>query len=234
MADPGFLGVFLLLIPVLISVCWRKRHQRRIMRWQKNLNLPRHAPLFERIYRDVDGFSLSFSARKNKNAIEYTYGEVEFIPFIALLSLIKLESTAVFYDLGSGVGKAVLACAMVYPVKKSVGIEIFPQLCNSAREQITKLAMIPGYEKAAAGINFILDDFNTANLDEATHIFINSTTLIGETWEKLSVRLNYLPNLKFVITTSKPLAVSGFSLITQTEIEMSWGLVLAYIHERKN
>ena len=68
------------------------------------------------------------NARQKQDAIEYVYGEIEFLPFIALLSLDKPDSKTVFYDLGSGIGKAVLACAMVYPVHKSVGVELLPEL----------------------------------------------------------------------------------------------------------
>lgn len=71
--------------------------------------------MFQNLYEDVDGYSISRKARVKMDAFAYTYGEIEFLSFIALLSLVKPNENSVFYDLGSGTGKAVIAAAMVYP-----------------------------------------------------------------------------------------------------------------------
>lgn len=209
------------------------RKKNRVRQWQKLLNLQTHFPTFQKLYKDVDGFALSRQARQQLDAIEYVYGEIEFLSFIALLSLVKPDRNTVFYDLGSGTGKAVIACAMVYPVKKSVGIELFPELVSCANSQIKNLTRIPSYVHQTKKIIFILDNFLTADLSDATLIFINSSTFFNPTWIKLCARLDTLPNLNSVITTSKPLISSKFSPIISTKMQMSWGTVLAYIHSRK-
>ncbi|KTD34430.1 methyltransferase [Legionella moravica] len=207
----------------------------KIQRWQHSLNLPKHAQVFKQLYTEVDGFSLSRLARHNQkeDAIEYTYGEIEFLPFIALLSLVSPDCDTVFYDLGCGVGKAVIACGMVYPVRKSIGVEILPELYSSACAQIQKLAANPDYRTQTQCIQFINSDLLDVDLNEATLVFINSTTFFGTTWERVNSMLSHLPQIHTVITTSKPLLNREFTMITRTKLQMSWGIVPAFIHIRK-
>jgi hypothetical protein len=218
---------------LLLFYIRKKKAQYHIKQWVKSLNLTQHALIYEKLYEDANGFKLSNQARQTHNAIEYTYGEIEFLPFIALLSLVKPDKDTVFYDLGSGIGKAVLAYAMVYPAHKYVGIELFSELHQSACQHAQLLQAIPEYEERSQKIVFILGDYFKEDLSEATLIFINSTALFGETWSKLCLRLSHLPKIQTVITTSKALASHEFALIKKTKIQMSWGVVFAYIHKRK-
>ncbi|CEG59051.1 class I SAM-dependent methyltransferase [Legionella fallonii] len=230
---PGLVCFFILTIALLFIYFHQLRKRQRIKQWQKSLNLQEHQLTFQQLYQHVDGFQLSQQGRKRLDAIEFTYGEIEFLPFIALLSLVSPDHKTIFYDLGSGTGKASLACAMVYPVSKCVGIELLPELHQAACEQVARLAMRPNYIEKAKKIEFILGDFLKVNLDEATLVFVNSTTILGAVWEHLSFRLNNLPNLHTIITTSKTITVHDSFHITSTKIEMSWGIVEAYIHTRK-
>jgi hypothetical protein len=226
--------IYLFIILVVLLVFFRQKRKRlRIRQWQKMLNLEEHQHVFQQLYQAVDGFMLSNQARQKQDAIEYTYGEIEFLPFIALLSLVKPDHGTVFYDLGSGIGKAVIACAMVYPVHKSVGVELLPELYLGACSQVKLLTMNPNYTEKTKKMEFIQGSFLEVDLKEATLIFINSTTIFGSVWEALCVRLNNLPQLSTVITTSKSLKSNNFLVTNHTRIEMSWGIVEAYIHTRK-
>lgn len=223
--------IYALCIAILFAISYRPLKQKiRFHRWQKALHLRHHEEIFNTLYKDIDGFSLSKQARQHNDAMEYIYGEIEFLPFIALLSLIHLDEQSVFYDLGSGTGKAVLACAMVYPVKKCVGIELFPELFSSALEQKNRLSAIQGYQHAAQNIEFILGSFLDVSLMEATTVFINASAFFGDTWDKLCTKLDTLPFLTTVITTSKSLKSTKFEVSKVTTVMMSWGPVLAYIH----
>ena len=229
------INLIYLLIALLLLLLYipQKRKQLRIRRWQKSLNLQEHAKMFQKLYQDVNGFALSKKERQKKDEIDYFYGEIEFLPFIALLSLIKLDHETLFYDLGCGTGKAVLACSMVYPVRKSVGVELFPELYLSACKRAQQLAAMKQEAQKGNNIEFILGDFLEVNLDDATVIFINSTALFGPTWERLCARLDHLPHLKTVITTSKALLSNKFFVVMSPKVEMSWGIVHAYIHNKK-
>ena len=227
------LAFFFILIVLLPMYFYQRRDLIRVKRWQNSLNLHDHALVFQQLYQPIDGFMLSRQARKKQDAIEYIYGEIEFLPFIALLSLTQPDCETVFYDLGSGIGKAVLACAMVFPVHESVGVELLSELYLGACNQSQQLKKIPNYSEKAKKIKLIQGNFLEVDLKDATLIFINSTTIMGSLWENLCVRLDDLPQLKTVITTSKALQSNYFLVVKRTKVQMSWGVVEAYIHTKK-
>ncbi|ETO94469.1 hypothetical protein [Legionella oakridgensis] len=204
----------------------------RINIWRKKLHIKQHLNIYQQLFADINGFKLSRKARASQDAMEYLYGEIDFVSFIALLSCTNPTKNTVFYDLGSGIGTAVLACTMVFDVKKSCGIELFSSLHQAALKQKEALEQIPEYSTAANKIHFIHGDFLKTNFYDATLIFINSTAFIGDTWSALCQRLNKMPAGTIIITTSKKLPSQDFHVIRATTVKMSWGLVTAYIQER--
>lgn len=228
-------GMIILLVPLLILAVLIPKLRRyiKINRWKKQLKLTQHFPVYQHLYHQLNGFALSRQARVFGDAIEYLYGEIEFLSFIALLSLTKPNRQTVFYDLGSGTGKAVIACAMVFPVQKSCGVELFQLLHQAAESRKIMLAECPDYCETAKTISFIHGDFLTCSWRDATLVFINATALIGETWKQLNQKLQQLAAGTIVITTTKTLcAGDAFELIYTTRVEMSWGRVNAYIQKR--
>ncbi len=201
----------------------------KINRWCRVLNLHAHLDVFNKLYEGVDGFSLSKQARKDNDAFEYTYGEIEFLSFTALLSLTHPDENTRFYDLGSGTGKAVLAAAMVYKMASYCGVELFKDLYDISVKLQKHLNRLPEYEATAEKITFIHADFLTIDLSNATLIFINSTAFIGETWQSLNERLVETAIGATIITVSKTLTSSVFEIIKTTEINMSWGPATVYI-----
>jgi len=221
-----FFGLFLLLLSLTGRVIWRRYY---IRRWENRMQLPKHLAMLDTISQSINGFELSRQAREHNDAYEYVYGEIESKSLIALLSLTQPNSSTVFYDLGSGTGKAVLACAMVFDVKKACGIEIFPILDQAAKQQLAQLECLPEYQASAKKMVFFCDSFLNAYLEDATIIFIAATGLFGETWEKLNHRLEKLRHRPLIITTTKKLQSPQFTVLHQTRVQMSWGIVDAYI-----
>ncbi len=199
-----------------------------ISRWMSNLSINTHQSIFNKLFENVNGFVLSKIARQPNDAPEYTYGEISFVSFIALLSQTNINKSTVFYDLGSGAGKAVLACSMVFNVKKSTGVELFTNLYECSQNQVIKLKTYPEYKNNQ--INFINDNFLNVEFTDATLIFINATGFIGETWDKLNDKLEHLQNHLTIISISKKIIAKNFKLLKTTYIEMSWGVAVAYIY----
>lgn len=214
---------------ILLPRCYRTM---QIYRWRRALSLDAHLAVYQQLFAPINGFSLSQAARKTQDALEYVYGEIDFLPFIALLSLTKPNNNTIFYDLGSGTGKAVLACAMVFNVKESHGIECFPTLYDAAMGQRNALSLLAPYAEMAKKIHFLNDDFFNANLSRATLIFINATGFFGQRWIDLSVKIEQSTQCEIIVTTSKALKSSAFSIIKITTVQMSWGTVKAYIQQR--
>jgi len=224
--------LLLFLILILLAFSGKLQKKIRVKRWRKTLNLEHHAHIFQQLYDEIDGFALSRKARAAEDSMEYVYGEIVFEPFIALLSLCKPDSSTVFYDLGSGTGKAVLGSMMVFPLTKAYGIELFPTLHEAALLQQQSLKKIPEYKEKAQRIEFRNENFHDTNLKDATLVFINSTTFFGKTWDTLSKQLEQINPGCMVISTSKPLHSKGFVTLHKTRVAMSWGVVLAYIQQR--
>ncbi len=223
--------LFFLLI-MLVIVCANSWQKLAIWRWRKTFAIDTVEPVFEKLYGDINGFALSREARQEHDAIDYIYGEIVFGPFIALLSLAKPNQNTVFYDLGSGTGKAVLASAMVFNMEKCVGIELFQSLHNAARQQCLALHALDDFLPATGNIRFIHDNFLSCKLEDATLVYINATGFIGETWTLVSHRIEETATCLTVISTSKPLRTKAFIVTKVTSVQMSWGVVRAYIHQR--
>jgi SAM-dependent methyltransferase len=210
---------------------WYQEH-RQLQQWREALQLDKHEIVYHDLFSSVNGFSLSRQSRIEHDALDYTYGEIRFTAFIALLFLANPDENTVFYDLGSGIGTAVIACAMVFPVKKSVGVEYLDALHQAAVEQKKRLDAYSHYQALSPIIDFMHADFLEASMDDATFIFINSTAYFGDKWLRICQKIDSLPLLHTVITFSKTLRSSRFVLIQETQIEASWGYVHAYIHQR--
>lgn len=223
---------FVLSIIVLITSYPYCRRQTKIKQWCKKLSIPQHQANFQQLYSGIDGFATSRQARSEHDAIEYTYGEIDFRSFIALLSLAKPDGNTIFYDFGSGTGKAVLACAMVFKVSSSIGIELFQPLHTTALEVNNRLKRLPGYVEIANKLRFVNANFLDTDFNDATLIFINATAFFGETWHAINQCLVQVKPGTTVITTSKRLSGNAFALIKATTVQMSWGVVSAYIQKR--
>ncbi|KTD22750.1 putative methyltransferases [Legionella lansingensis] len=226
------LYLMLFILTIFTGIQWMQ--QRSIKRWKKDLNLEQHFAIYRSLYADVDGFTLSRAARMNHDSMEYVYGEIEFESFIALLALCHPNPSTIFYDLGSGVGKAVIACALVFDVKKSCGIEILPALHECALMQQQRLGKLPAYEEKASHIEFKLGDLLKAQFRDASLIFINATAFFGESWLSISQHMEQINPGALVISTSKALRSNLFKISKVTEVAMSWGIVRAFIQERQS
>lgn len=224
----------LILLVILLFTLYRNWQQKAaIKQWYKHLDLNKHYANFQQLYQGIDGFSLSRLARVEHDAFEYTYGEIDFVSFIALLSLAKVDANTIFYDLGSGVGKAVLACAMVFNARKSCGIELFSNLHLTAIEQQQKLERLVGYQSKAKAIHFINSNYLHADFSDATLIFINATALFGDTWIAINQQIEQMCPAATIITTSKKLTSHLFDVKRTSIVQMSWGPVRAYVHYPK-
>ncbi len=66
------------------------------------------------------------------------YQPVSYSDFRCLMNSISIGPDDVFLDLGCGMGRAVCLAAF-YPVRSIIGVEISPELCEIARENVARL-----------------------------------------------------------------------------------------------
>ena len=90
-------------------------------------------------FRDVDSYAIAKTGRAKLEAeldtklSSLTYGEISVGSFVQLLrTLPQPETPPHFVDIGSGTGKAVLAAALARSLASAIGVELVPQLHDTA------------------------------------------------------------------------------------------------------
>lgn len=99
---------------------------------------------YDELFSDTSlevGKTLSKTEREQKQLSEeksLIYGEVEFNSFYRVLRKINPQPGLVFYDLGSGTGKAVFAARFAFDFSKCIGVEILTSLHQQALKVVNK------------------------------------------------------------------------------------------------
>ena len=88
-------------------------------------------------YASVDGYTVAREEKAKQRAAGVfrdgiQYGEVQAAAFARCLEWVQPVAGEVFFDLGSGTGKAVLTAAALHPFAAATGIEIQPRLHEAA------------------------------------------------------------------------------------------------------
>ncbi|OQS02786.1 hypothetical protein THRCLA_04883, partial [Thraustotheca clavata] len=195
--------------------------------------------VYDRVYRHISseyGKELSIQARKGTefDTSVHVYGEIAFFPFADIIYPLIPElphNNAIFYDLGSGVGKAVIAAALLHPFHKSVGIEILAPLVDFARARNEKLAQ--EYDGVAQSISFECGSFFVIPWNDGDIVFSHSTCFSPTMWERISKQAEQLKQGAFFISVSHVLASPLFEVLRSMIVTMSWGQCTVYIHRRK-
>ncbi len=131
------------------------------------------------------------------------YGELTPRGVQRMLKFLKLTEKDVFYDLGSGVGKAVLQVAMTVPIKKCVGIEIV-QSRFEASQQAKREAKAQGL-LLAGQTAFRHESFFDSDLKGATVIYVASTCFNDRMMQLMA---NKVSNLSQPVTL---ISLQGFA-----------------------
>tara|TARA_B110001452_G_scaffold176068_2_gene147641 strand:+ start:630 stop:1391 length:762 start_codon:yes stop_codon:yes gene_type:complete len=153
-----------------------------------------------------------------------TYGEITPLGFQTLCSELKLGSSDVFADLGSGTGKAVCQAVEEYAVASAAGVELEP--CRHARA----LALRDSLPKEQAErVAFIEGDCTDAqiwndHLGDVTVVYAASLLFPRDLMDRLAPCLEGAPKLR-AVATLRPFrdGLRGFAERgSELRCEMSW------------
>ena len=152
----------------------------------------------------------------------------------------------VFYDLGSGTGKAVVAMSLIHPFKKCVGIEYLETLYDLSQEvkQIydsTINEKFSTYKQLFTmsqpnKIEFIKGDFLKEKWEDTSVILANSTCFNLDLISAIGNKANKeCKSGTIIVTFTKRLNSldhewefkDGFKRI------MTWGIATIYVHKKK-
>lgn len=208
-----------------------------------NLRYKSRIKLFEEIYSTIDGFTTSKNTRESLKIASdesLTYGEVAFMSFREIIELAKPRQNDIFFDLGSGTGKAVIIAAMCFDFSACKGIELLEpiyklscQALNSLHEKVDKQKNnILRAIKHLPEIKFYNQNFIKADLSSANIIFINATCYPIDFWNDLINKFNKLNKGTRIIITSKKIDSPQFKQIYAGSHLMSWGMNSVRIYEK--
>jgi precorrin-6B methylase 2 len=230
------LAVFLMVLFI-----WKiyKKNETKIKFWlwlRKNHYQHVHV-IYKTLYQHINGFALSKQDRQKNytDSYEMTYGEITFYSLATLLKQINIPEHGVFYDLGSGTGKAVIIAALLYPFKELYGVEKLPSLHHQAEKQAQLLQQQtkrPAHCQSQQ-IQFLNEDLFATDISNADVIYVNATAFFGERKYKLIKKLQEIKTGGYVLINSKPLPQESFTLIAEPFLPMSWGGCCIYIHQKK-
>lgn len=188
--------------------------------------------IFTKLYKDIDGISVSLSERNRLNITskEFVYGEINFDSFIELLEKVNPQTEDVFYDLGSGTGKPCIVISLVYNIKKAIGYEILDGLWEISNKILERLK--GELKDNLPPIEFRKGNFLEEDLSEGTIIFSHATCFEDSTMEKLEEKLKDLKRGAKIILITKKLKSEYFNLLEEGEKKMSWGYATYRIYEK--
>ena len=182
---------------------------------------------FEGLYEGIDGYGLSKTAQAKLSYYynAHIYGEIDFDSFRSILTKTNPKQNEIFYDLGSGTGKAVILAALCFPFSKCIGVEKLDELYESSVETAKK-AKLPNVE-------FIHADFNHADFSDGDVIYLNSYyfryEMANSRFKKYFYALKPGTRLIFVQT---PLDDPELEIIHEGDCEFSWGMSTVFISRK--
>lgn len=195
--------------------------------------------LLGQCYQDMDGMKISITERERLHTEDpsFTYGEITFASIATSLMIAKPAPNEVFYDLGSGSGKAVFCAALLYPWKECCGIEYLPALSECSTHILDRLQQSfdakTYFSTALHAVHFIHDNMLTADFSEADVVHISATTFTPNLWEPLMYKLERLKQgARIIVLTKRLTAVDKFELIEERFLPMSWGMNSVMVYRR--
>ncbi len=196
------------------------------------------ANIINEIYQPIDGMKISLAERDRLQIVDsnYTYGEINPETFGDMLEMVKPQQGEVFYDLGSGAGKAVICAALLFDWGKCCGVEMLPGLVDASRaaaQALDNSAKIKSkFPDRHYNIQFIQEDILKADISDADVIFLHATTFGQPLWDNLKAKLNQLKTGIRVIVNTKQLDSNYFKKIDEQTREMGWGESMAFTYQK--
>ena len=184
----------------------------------------------QKLYSDIPGYSLSSAGRarlQRESDPALTYGEVTPESVQAMLEAVGTRPGEVFYDLGSGTGKAVIFAALMNNFARCTGIELVEDLWASAElaRQRYESDVRPNLpvEQVAEEVSFLNGDMFDFDISDADVVFTHCTCFDDAMMSRISSKLETLKPGSRVITVTKGLVSPAFTSIGSTLYRLGWG-----------
>ena len=172
-------------------------------------------------------------ARGWLSSISLTYGEIPLTSLACILARhTRLSDHTVFADIGSGIGRGLIAALMCHHFEHCIGIELLCTLHDQALLAKTAYEQSSGGESVDGSVlQLICGDFRTrTEWHCADVVYVNSTCFDRLLMADLSVACEHLPLGATVITQTYRLSSDMFISSAIGAYEMSWGSADIFVH----
>jgi Histone methylation protein DOT1 len=197
------------------------------------MELDKAVKIFNQCYKNINGYSLSVKGREeyHHEGKSFIYGEVIPESFYSFLSEAKPAKGEVFYDLGSGAGKAVLLAHMLFDFSESKGVELVKPLyeaSNKAKTIYTAYNNVYQYREKNINqtLSFMNENILEVDFSDADIIYLNWVTWTDELRLALQRKLALLKaGSRIVSVTLSPDSnrEARYDLLNKQEYPFSWG-----------
>mmetsp|Transcript_59098 Transcript_59098/g.136349 ORF Transcript_59098/g.136349 Transcript_59098/m.136349 type:complete len:315 (-) Transcript_59098:8-952(-) len=155
-------------------------------------------------------------------------GDARLAGIAAVFEEVQPKEGETFLDCGSGVGKAVLAFALLYPTCQCAGVELRPALHEAA---VHASSALPGL--VARRIRWHLGDMFELDWGEASVLLLNSTGFDESLMQKCIEKLSSCQVGSRAIVMSQPLSAAGWKETRPSGLfRFSWGNATVYFYRR--
>ncbi|KAF5838139.1 hypothetical protein DUNSADRAFT_3334 [Dunaliella salina] len=162
-----------------------------------------------------------------------TYGELSYEGVASLVEamLPSADGSSVFMDLGSGVGKVVIATALFSgrAFSQYTGLELSGIRYEEGEHVLQQLrlllGLIPEAASALARVDLLNEDITTSpEIDKATHVFLCSSAFSAPGCRKVVQRILESPNFQMLVTSRElPMQLpSHLTRIGSIPLQTSW------------
>jgi len=208
--------------------------------------------IFHKIYEEFDFSKINIENKKEKlqkNLIlnkNFIYGESNFQAMLDILKFIEIKENNFFYDknkifldLGSGIGKAVIAMSLFDKFKKCIGVEIMENLYFKSEIVKEKLDIEYLFKNnlKISEIDFLFDDILNLDFSNYDVIFANSTCWTKEFINSLFPKICQLKKGAYFINTDQVFYPNLSNEIWEKKekfkTQMSWGDSFIYAIRKK-
>lgn len=182
--------------------------------------------IFDDFLNNIDGFDSFFKSRNNFSSNnKLVYGEFNIKSCSDSINILKdfckLDKTEKVLDMGSGIGKIVIAMHHTDMFKDVDGVEIIPDLTDDSR----KIIKLYGnkFKKNISNIHIYNQDSLTLDIKDYDIIFSN-TTVDDDFRKKLIDKIsNEAKNGCIVITSISAFTSDKLKLVRKFNSNFSWG-----------
>ena len=194
--------------------------------------------IFNIIYSRLDGHSIAREGRRKLNYFYsgHTYGEITYEGFSKMLKFCKPKDHEIFYDLGSGTGKAVILASLLANFSVLIGIEIINELHKASHEILNHYNRITEkiyFRHPKQFIDFINNDFANVDFSDADIIFMNATCFEYELNFPMIKKLDKLKKGARIITNTRFIKTPTYNVENIGTFPFSWGSEYAFLHTKK-